>query len=55
MKTLIASLLVALTCCWTLISSYYDPALNGWVCTYQSTTGTILTQVHKNFCPITPQ
>ena len=40
---------------WTLIRSYYDLALNAYVCVYRSAQGTTLTQVHKGFCPLSPQ
>ena len=35
-----------------LINSYYDASLQGWVCTYRTAQGTIITQVHKSFCPM---
>ncbi len=37
----------------TLVNSYYDVSLQAWVCTYRTAQGTTITQLHRNFCPIT--
>jgi hypothetical protein len=59
MKRLFALLLlptaVLASCCWTLISSNYDIALQKWVCVYQSSSGTLVREFQNGVCSITPQ
>ena len=60
MKRILAALLIAASTSagafgWVLVNSYYDASAGGWVCTYRSPQGTLLTQVQRGICSLSPQ